>query len=291
VRAAEPVRRLDSDSSPARAPISHDRRREPLQTKHGLFITGTDTAVGKTMVTAALAALLRAAGYDVGVMKPVHTGCRDPYSRQPPPDTAVLMRAARARDPVELVTPYRLRQPLSPLAAARAEARSIDLRRLRTAYRALVHRHQIVLVEGVGGLLVPLTATTTVADLIGAWQLPVILVARAGLGTLNHTLLSIEAAKRRGLTIGGIILNHSRPIGGARRRRQDPSVGGNVALLRELTRLPVVGPLSHVAGLWRADNTTRRRWLTADRGGTVRRGTRTPLGSLLRRCGLAPPAQ
>lgn len=257
------------------------------------------------MVTAALAAFLRAEGYDVGVMKPVHTGCRDPYnpraaartSNRQPPDTALLMRAARVRDPVELVTPYRLRQPLSPLAAARAEARSIDLRRLRMAYRALVHRHQIVLVEGVGGLLVPLTATFTVADLIGAWHLPVILVARAGLGTLNHTLLSIESAKRRGLTIGGIILNHAsptrltRPIGRARRVRRDPSVGGNAVLLRELTRLPVVGPLSHVAGLRRGDDAARRRWLTADRERRVCRGKHAPLWSLLRRCGLAPPAR
>jgi dethiobiotin synthetase len=253
------------------------------------------------MVTAALAALLRADGYDVGVMKPVHTGCRHPDSprpsNRPPPDTAVLMRAARVRDPVDLVTPYRLCRPLSPLAAARAEALSIDLRRLRTAYRALVRRHQIVLVEGVGGLLVPLTASATVADLIGAWHLPVILVARAGLGTLNHTLLTIEAATRRGLMIGGIILNHSRPtyttrqIGRARRARRDPSVGGNAALLQELTRLPVVGPLSHVAGLRRADNATRRRWLTADRAGKVRRGARAPLWALLRRCGLAPPSR
>jgi dethiobiotin synthetase len=245
------------------------------------------------MVTAALAAYLRAEGYDVGVMKPVHTGCRDPSSRRPPPDTAVLMRAARVRDPVELVTPYRLSRPLSPLAAARADGRSIDLRRLRMAYRALLHRHQIVLVEGVGGLLVPLTATSTVADLIGAWHLPVILVARAGLGTLNHTLLSIESAKRRGLTIGGIILNHARPtrrIGRARRARRDPSVGGNVVLLRELTKLPVVGPLSHAAGLRQADDATRRRWLTADRGGRVCRGEHAPLWSLLHRCGLALPA-
>jgi dethiobiotin synthetase len=254
------------------------------------------------MVTAALAAFLRTEGYDVGVMKPVHTGCRHPdsprasarVSNRPPPDTAVLMRAARVRDPVDLVTPYRLRRPLSPLAAARAEARSIDLRRLRMAYRALVRRHQIVLVEGIGGLLVPLTATATVADLIGAWQLPIILVARAGLGTLNHTLLSIESAKRRGLTIGGIILNHTRPthpIGRTRRARRDSSVGGNVVLLRELTGLPVVGPLSHVAGLRRGDNATRRRWLTADQGGRVCRGELAPLWSLLRRCGIAPPAQ
>jgi dethiobiotin synthetase len=255
--------------------------------KQGVFITGTDTAVGKTMVTAALAAWLCAEGYDVGVMKPVHTGCRNPRSR-PPPDSAVLMRAARARDPVKLVTPCRLRQPLSPLAAARAEGRSIDLRRLRIAYRTLTRRHQIVLVEGVGGLLVPLTATFTVADLVAEWALPVILVARAGLGTLNHTLLSIEAARRRRITIGGIILNQTCRTAG---RRRDPSAAGNGPLLRELTGLPVVGPLPYLAGLRRADPATRRRWLTAIRGGTLPPAARVPLGSLLRRCGLAPPAR
>jgi dethiobiotin synthetase len=262
----------------------------------GLFIAGTDTAVGKTMVTAALAAWLRAAGYDVGVMKPVHTGCRQPHgphasahaSNRPPPDTAALMRAAGTHDPIEWVTPYRLRLPLSPLAAARAEGRVIDPRRLRTAYRALAARHDIVLVEGSGGLLVPVTATATMADLIGRWALPVLLVARAGLGTLNHTLLSIEAAKRRGLTIGGIILNHSRP---AAESRRDPSVAGNGALLRELTGLPVIGPLPYVTGLRRGDARAHRRWLTATRGGKARPAAREPLWSLLRRCGLAPPAR
>ncbi|HTP41032.1 MAG TPA: dethiobiotin synthase [Nitrospiria bacterium] len=254
----------------------------------GLFITGTDTGVGKTMVTAALAAWLRHEGYDVGVMKPVHTGCRHSKKERPPPDSAVLLRAAGARDPVRLVTPYRLRRPLAPLAAARAEGRSIDVGRLRTAYRALARRHQIVLVEGVGGLLVPLTASSTVADLIAAWKLPLIVVARAGLGTLNHTLLTIEAARRRGIVIGGIILNHDRPTAG---RRRDPSVGGNGPLLRELTELPVVGPLPHVEGLRLADSAARRRWLTATRGAPAHPAEWGSPWSLLHRCGLALPAR
>ncbi len=274
---------------PQDKPVTGTKRaiRRRLRTR-GLFIAGTDTAVGKTMVTAALAAWLRAAGYDVGVMKPVHTGCRQPQHRRPPSDTAVLMRAARTRDPLELVTPYRLRLPLSPLAAARAEGCAINPRRLHAAYRALARRHEIVLVEGSGGLLAPVTATATMADLIGDWGLPILLVARAGLGTLNHTLLSIEAARRRRLTIGGIILNRSRPASGARR---DPSVAGNGALLRELTGLPVFGPLPYVAGLRRGDARARRRWLTATRGGRARPAARAPLWSLLRRCGLAPPAR
>ncbi|MBI3621508.1 MAG: dethiobiotin synthase [Nitrospirae bacterium] len=253
----------------------------------GFFIAGTDTGVGKTMVAAAVAAWLRAAGYDVGVMKPIHTGCRHPGTRQPPPDTALLMRAAGVRDPLELVTPYRLRQPLSPLAAARAEGGRIDPRRLRAAYRALADRHEIVLVEGSGGLLVPVTATATMADLIRAWGLIVILVARAGLGTLNHTLLSIEAARRRRLTVGGILLNHTRPPSGSR----DPSATGNAALLRELTGLPVIGPLPYVAGLQRRDARAWRRWLTATRGGRARPAGRDSVRRLLDRCGLAPPAR
>jgi len=254
---------------------------------HGVFIAGTDTGVGKTMVTAALAAWLREAGCDVGVMKPVHTGCRHPASRQRPHDTAALMRAALSRDPLDLVTPYRLRQPLSPLAAARAEGRRIDPHRLRAAYRALARRHDIVLVEGSGGLLVPVTPIATMADLISAWGLVVILVARAGLGTLNHTLLSIEAARRRRLTVGGIILNHARPASGSR----DPSATGNAALLRELTGLPVIGPLPYVAGLRRGNGRAWRRWLTATRGGRARSGAQNPVRSLLHRCGLAPPAR
>jgi dethiobiotin synthetase len=254
----------------------------------GLFISGTDTGVGKTMVTTALAAWLRDEGYDVGVMKPVHTGCRHSEGGRPPPDSAVLLRAAGARDPLRLVTPYRFCRPLAPLAAARAEGRSIDLGRLRGAYHALARRHQIVLIEGIGGLLVPLTAASTIADLIAAWELPLILVARAGLGTLNHTLLSIEAARRRGIVIGGIILNRDRPTVG---RQRDPSVSGNGSLLRELTRLPVVGPLPYVKGLRLADNAVRRRWLTATRGGPVHPAERGSPDSLLHRCGLALPAR
>jgi len=248
------------------------------------------------MVTAALAAFLRTEGYDVGVMKPVHTGCRDPYSPRasarasdrPPPDTAVLMRAAQTRDPLDLVTPYRLRLPLSPLAAARADGRAIDPRRLRAAYRALTGRHEIMLVEGSGGLLVPVTAEATMADLMAGWDLVLLLVARAGLGTLNHTLLSIEAATRRGIRIGGVILNHARPVPG---RRRDPSEAGNGALLRELTGLPVIGPLPYVAGLRRAPARAQQRWLTGSRGGRARPGARTSWHSLLHRCGIALPAR
>ncbi len=179
----------------------------------GLFITGTDTDVGKTVVTAALAHAFKQRGMSVGVMKPVATGCRrGPGGRLISSDVEQLLRASGAADPVELVSPYRFAPPAAPLVAA-AEASSavppsvISLDRVEEAFHQLARRHDFVLVEGIGGLLVPLNEKQTVADLARRLGLPVLIVARAGLGTLNHTLLTIETARSAGLDIFGVVLN------------------------------------------------------------------------------------
>lgn len=253
----------------------------------GLFVTGTDTAVGKTMVTTALAAWLRAVGFNVGVMKPVQTGCRYVRGRWQLPDTALLIKAAQVDDPVELVTPYWFPPPLSPLAAARAASRRITLQHLCQAYRTLARRHRIMLVEGSGGLLVPLTATDTTADLIRRLKLPVVIVARAGLGTLNHTLLTLEAARRRGLRIAGIILNQPAAA------RRDPSVAHNGGLLREMTGLPVIGPLPYQRGLQTRSADHWRNWLMrgARAGVSQSAGPSDSLRHLLRRGGVVLPTR
>ena len=254
--------------------------------RRGFFITGTDTGVGKTMVTAALASWLRAEGRDVGVMKPVHTGCRYARGRWRLPDTARLVRAARVTDPVDLLTPYRFTPPLSPLAAARRAGRRISLPRLVAAHRALARRHRILLVEGSGGLLAPLTERHTMADLAKRLRWPILIVARAGLGTLNHTLLTVEAARRRGLRIAGIILNQ--PL----HSRRDPSLAGNAALLRELTGLPVCGPLPYRRGLAQRGPAHWRAWImTAGRAGNRSSSRADSLRRLLRRGGIAFPAR
>jgi dethiobiotin synthetase len=238
------------------------------------------------MIAAALTALLRAAQLDVGVMKPVETGRR---SREVS-DAARLVRAASVRDPAALVAPYRFAAPLSPLAAARMAGRPISITHLVSAYRTLARRHRVMLVEGSGGLLVPLTGTATMADLARRLNLPVVIVARAGLGTLNHTLLTVDAARRHGLRIAGIILNHSTAA------RRDPSVDvrrwGNGALLRELTGLPVIGPLPYRRRLGRQGADRGRAWLTTgERARPHRRpGPADSLRQLLRRCGIALPA-
>ena len=203
----------------------------------GLFLTGTDTGVGKTVVACGLAAALREAGIDVGVLKPVATGCRGV-----PEDTAALLRASRSGDDPAAVTPFAYGPPVSPDQAARLARRPVRLPAILAAFRALAARHDAVIVEGVGGLLVPLGPRRQVAALAKRLGLPLLVVARAGLGTLNHTLLTLEAARRRGLAVAGVVLN--RAEGG----RAGLPEKLNPESLRRLADVPVWGPLPRRAG-------------------------------------------
>ena len=169
----------------------------------GLFITGTDTGVGKTFVAAAVARLLRRRGMDVGVMKPVATGgC-------PSDDALELARAADCCDAMDEICPLCFSEPLAPTVAARREGRSVELDKVWEAFRSLCRKHDVMVVEGIGGLLVPLTEGLTVADMAKGMGLPVLIVARAGLGTINHCLLTVEACRARSLSILGIVLNEA----------------------------------------------------------------------------------
>jgi dethiobiotin synthetase len=171
----------------------------------GLFVTGTDTGVGKTLVACALARSLRAGGVDVGVMKPVETG----VGPEGPTDALALRAAAGSGDPIEDVCPAPFALPAAPAVAAQAEGRSVDLRRIHAAAMRLRARHDFLLVEGAGGLLVPLTAAASMADLAAELGFPLLVVARASLGTINHTLLTLEVAERRGLAIAGVVVSHA----------------------------------------------------------------------------------
>lgn len=171
----------------------------------GLFVTGTDTGVGKTFVTCALARALREAGVDVGVMKPIETG----VPAEGPEDARALRAAAGVEDPLELICPVRFALPASPEAAARAEGRAIPLGAIREAHEELARRHEFLLVEGAGGLLVPIDAGTDMADLARMLGLPLLVVARGALGTVNHTRLTLEAAEGRRLAVLGVVLSHA----------------------------------------------------------------------------------
>jgi len=198
----------------------------------GLFVTGTDTGVGKTEVAAALVAGWRARGLDVGVMKPAQSGVEDGE----PTDADRLREAAGGGDPVALVCPYSLRAPLAPAVAARLEGVQISLPHLLACAAELSRRHQAMVVEGAGGILVPLTDSHSYADLAVGLGMPVLVVARAGLGTVNHAALTCEALRARGLAVSGVVLN--RASAGT-----DPSEPHNAGEIERLTGVRVLASL------------------------------------------------
>ncbi|MBI3087969.1 MAG: dethiobiotin synthase [Candidatus Omnitrophica bacterium] len=209
----------------------------------GLFVTGTDTGVGKTLVTAALAAWCRAHGLDVGVMKPIASGGVRREGRWVSLDALVLSKVSGAVDPLPLVNPVCYREPLAPYAAALRSRRPVDWPRAIRAFKALAARHPFVLVEGIGGLLVPLTRRRTVADFIRAMRLPVVVVSRLRLGTLNHTLLTVAQAQGAGLQVRGVILNAVEPPASSAGARLAERT--NPAVLRACLPVPVLGTLPH----------------------------------------------
>lgn len=172
----------------------------------GIFVTGTDTGVGKTIVSASLAKLLKMRGCNVGVMKPVTTGCEMVDGKLVSEDAMLLARAASVAYSDELA-PYRFTEPAAPSDAARKEKISIDCSMLVEKYQTLASRHDFMIVEGAGGLMVPLVGGILIADLAKMMELPLLVVARGSLGTINHTLLTCFAASQMELEVKGVIIN------------------------------------------------------------------------------------
>ena len=179
----------------------------------GLFLTGTDTDVGKTYVGALLARRLREAGHRVGVYKPAASGCRRQGGKLISDDALLLWEAAGRPGTLEEVCPQRFTAPLAPHLAARAEGRHLDPQQLRRGLDPWLQRSDVVLVEGAGGLLSPLGADEYVADLACDLGYPLVVVARNVLGTINHTLQTLFAAThyRGGIAVAGVVLNHPQP--------------------------------------------------------------------------------
>lgn len=172
----------------------------------GIFVTGTDTGVGKTIAAATLARLLRLNGINVGVMKPVTSGCHDDNGVLASDDARLLCEAAGTQYG-EDAAPYCLREALSPAEAAKIDGVRIDFARIKESYQRLAALHDYVIVEGAGGLMVPLSGGLLIADLARELQLPLLVVARPGLGTVNHTVLTCFAAQQMGLSVAGVIVN------------------------------------------------------------------------------------
>ncbi len=172
----------------------------------GIFITGTDTGVGKTIVAATLARLLRMNGVSVGVMKPVTSGCREENGVLVSDDARLLCQAAGLAVS-EDIAPYCLREPLAPAESAKIDGVRIDFSAIKDAFDRLSSTYDYVIVEGAGGLMVPLSGGLLVADQARELELPLLVVARPGLGTINHTVLTCFAAQQMGLHVAGVIIN------------------------------------------------------------------------------------
>jgi dethiobiotin synthetase len=207
---------------------------------HAIFVTGTDTGVGKTITTAALATALRRRGYSVGVMKPVETG----VAKGRPSDAGRLRQAARVTEALHLVRPYAFRLPLAPLDAANAEQRRIRFSTIMQAYRTLHSQHDLLLVEGAGGVHVPITPAADVLDLIVRMKIPAVVVGRSGLGGVNHAVLTLNALRQRTIPVLALVLNRTVAAKTAVAQRQERST---VKLLRQRAGVPVIGPLPYVS--------------------------------------------
>jgi dethiobiotin synthetase len=203
----------------------------------GLFITGTDTGVGKTTITVGLIQLLRRQGWSVRVSKPVATGAGQIGGRWISEDTIALAQAAGQTN-LDEITPWAFPEPVAPPVAARLNGRQLNLNAIASSVRGADRPASIMLVEGIGGLLCPLTEADTVAGLAKAVDLPLLIVARRKLGTLNHTLLTVEAAKSRGLRISGLIVNETEPC-------RDLAAATNVDELRRLIDVPLLAVVPH----------------------------------------------
>jgi dethiobiotin synthetase len=212
----------------------------------GFFITGTDTGVGKTVVTAGLAGFYRQLGMRVGVMKPIESGCKRLEDGLHPEDALFLKKMSSSPDALDLIVPYRLEPPLTPSVAAEIEGVEIDLEAIKRIYQQLERNYDLMLVEGVGGVMAPLYKRSTSVDLVRLLGIPVIVVARNTLGTINHTLLTVEHARQRGLTLVGIIVNNC---------DADPDVSSetNPEVIKQLSGLPLLGVIPYLPSHKRDD--------------------------------------
>lgn len=223
----------------------------PSSLGNGIFVTGTDTGVGKTVVAGALAAVLKADGIDVGVMKPVQTGAipDDPANallavlgastpaKLRAPDAEYLKAVAGVDDPMRLICPSMYVTPVAPMVAADFEGRPVNVGSILSAYRDLAARHEFMVVEGAGGITVPLTEDYLMADLARAMGLPLLIVARPSLGTVNHTRLTVEYARSVGLEVVGVVINRY-PT------RPDIAERTNPAMIERLCKVPVLAQLT-----------------------------------------------
>jgi dethiobiotin synthetase len=203
--------------------------------KHkGLFITGTDTGVGKTLIAGAIAKILRQSSKNVGVFKPVATGCKKTQQGFVSEDTQFLAHCADNEFGLDEINPVTFGTPAAPLACEKIEGKKVDLEKIAAAYKQICQKSDFVIVEGIGGIKVPITDKFDVLSLAKAFNLPVVVVAKSKLGTINHTLLTIDAIGRSGLSLAGIIIN------GYDEKTGDVAEKTNAVIIKEIGKVEII---------------------------------------------------
>ncbi|MEW6052449.1 MAG: dethiobiotin synthase [Nitrospirota bacterium] len=209
----------------------------------GFFITGTDTGVGKTVITAALIKSVQTFGLRVCGMKPIETGCLREDETLIPSDGMFIKKISRMEETENDVSPCRFENPLAPFPAAEIKGRPVSLEKVHKVYHTLSRKYDAVMVEGIGGLLVPVTRDYFVLDLAKDFGLPVIVVGRPGLGTINHTMLTVKYAINEGLVVAGIIINYHHPPDSSLAEATNPEV------LTKISPVPLIGVFPHLKDL------------------------------------------
>jgi dethiobiotin synthetase len=209
----------------------------------GFFITGTDTGVGKTIITSALIKASNLLGFRACGMKPVETGCSREGDMLVPSDGMFIRTIAHMEEAVNNISPSCFENPLAPLPASGIEGTPVDFEKIRKEYAALSQKYDVVVAEGIGGLLVPIAKGYFVLDLARDFGLPIIVVSRPGLGTINHTMLSVNYAIKEGLTVAGIIINYSRPPEGS------PAENTNPDVIKKICPVPIIGIFPYLKDL------------------------------------------
>ncbi len=209
----------------------------------GFFVTATDTSVGKTVITAALIKALVYLGYRTGTMKPIETGCIRREGMLIPSDGMFLKAVSGMSEKISLITPFTYERPLAPMVAAEIEGYEVDIQEIMRSFDLIRKDYEAVVVEGVGGLYVPVKRDYFISDLAKEMGLPLIIVSRPSLGTLNHTLLTVGHALSSGLEVAGIIINYS----------MEPEMSiaeeTNVKALKDMTDVPIIGVFPNLRDL------------------------------------------
>jgi dethiobiotin synthetase len=208
----------------------------------GFFITGTDTGVGKTLVAGAMIEAIRFLGKTACGMKPVESGCTRQGDVLVPSDGMFLRKISHVDESIGLITPCCFESPLAPLAAAEVDGRDLDISAIGAAFKKLSAGYDAVVAEGIGGLLVPIAKDYSVVDLAAEFALPLIVVARPGLGTINHSMLTVHCALKAGLTVAGIVINYAQPPENSLAEQTNPK------LLREISPVPLMGIFPYLEG-------------------------------------------